>query len=50
MNVNDVRFGSIRKEGRKDIGSGRKYSLKIIHWKMGVVERATSKSLPGAGL
>lgn len=27
MNVNDIRFGNIRKEGRKDVGSGRKYTV-----------------------
>lgn len=26
MNINDDRFGNIRKEGRKNLGSGRKYT------------------------
>lgn len=49
MNINDDRFGNIRKEGRKNLGSGRKYTaLRLfIHWKMGVVKRVTVKSGPG---
>lgn len=27
MNINDVRFGNLRKEGREHIGSGRKYTV-----------------------
>lgn len=26
MNINDDRFGNIRKEGRENLGSGRKYT------------------------
>lgn len=44
MNINDVRSGNIKKEGRKNIVSGRKYTVSRLFIGKNVVERATFKS------